>query len=79
MERDLKESEAIRVREFEEYKKLTQSEMIKLENQLKDYNFFMSEREKMEKEKLFIVVYYLHTKNQIVKGIPCTVNCFKEK
>ena len=24
--------------------------MIKLENQLKDYNFFMSEREKMENE-----------------------------
>ncbi len=50
MERDLRESEAIRVREFEEYKKLTQSEMIKLENQLKDYNFFMAERDKMESE-----------------------------
>jgi cell shape-determining protein MreC len=50
LERDLRESEAIRVREFEEYKKLTQSEMIKLENQLKDYNFFMAERDKMESE-----------------------------
>ena len=50
MERDLRESEAIRVREFEEYKKLTQGEMIKLENQLKDYNFFMAEKDKMESE-----------------------------
>jgi hypothetical protein len=50
LERDLRESEAIRVREFEEYKKLTQGEMIKLENQLKDYNFFMAEKDKMESE-----------------------------
>ena len=50
MERDLRESEAMRVREFEEYKKLTQGEMIKLENQLKDYNFFMAEKDKMESE-----------------------------
>jgi hypothetical protein len=50
LERDLRESEAMRVREFEEYKKLTQGEMIKLENQLKDYNFFMAEKDKMESE-----------------------------
>lgn len=38
------------MREFDEYKKIAQGEMIKLENQLKDYNFFMAEREKMENE-----------------------------
>ena len=44
-------SEQSRVREMEEYKKLVQTQMGILENQLKEYNNYMNERDGLYEER----------------------------
>lgn len=52
MSHHAEEQEGIKNREFDDYRRITQNEILKFESQLKEYNLYMGERDEISHQNL---------------------------